>query len=425
MNRFMFLLLALSMGQTSFGRDYLEPNNSQYEAKQVHERRYDNLDLGSTPDWYKVYVPQGKTLEVQIDFDQSRRDLFIVLKRDNRTVGVSRSSYNRKRVSADNTQVGYYYIMVGGNGYRRTNYDLIIDINETTTTQPINNPHPPNPSVGPAPLETDRFEPNDHQSQAQTLKSGEYHNLTIRGSVDWYKVNVQEGDSLNVQVLFQNRIGDLDLSIHDERNELKDSDSQTDNEQIELQRLSAGTYYIKVEGYSHAKNSYKLVIQIKSAPISPDIPAEPDQPITPSEEPTGEPVVPTTPQPPTMEVDRFEPNNSQEEATLLVSGFYPDLTLDKQPDWYKITVKAGGSVRAQIEFNHNQGDLDLFLFNQTDRIERSESQTGSEYISRGNLEPGDYYLLVQGYEAAQNGYTLKLEVSDFTFPELLTDSNDN
>ena len=195
-------------------------------------------------------------------------------------------------------------------------------------------------------------------------------------------------------------------------------------EQISLSRLPQGTYYIKVDGYSSSQNSYKLVVRVHSNSNNPNVPAEPDQPIDTNDYP---PVTPTPTQPPALENDRFEPNNNKEQATQLTTGLYDNLTLNNTADWYQVTVKENGSLRVQIEFNNQLGDLDISIHHSNGRVQKAESQKNVEYLWANYLPAGTYYIQVKGYQAEQNRYAMKLEVSDFSFgsPEYSVDNDDD
>ncbi len=88
------------------------------------------------------------------------------------------------------------------------------------------------------------------------------------GGDDVYTLSWGGGD-LTLDLLFTDDLGDLDLFLFDNNNptgELAQGISVDDNEQVVVAALAAGTYYVSVDGWLGASNSYTLN-------VSQDIPA--------------------------------------------------------------------------------------------------------------------------------------------------------
>lgn len=88
------------------------------------------------------------------------------------------------------------------------------------------------------------------------------------GGDDVYTL-VWGGGDLVLDLLFTDDLGDLDLFLFDNNNpsgELAQSISVTDNEQVAVGALAAGTYWVSVDGWFGASNTYTLN-------VSQDIPA--------------------------------------------------------------------------------------------------------------------------------------------------------
>jgi len=114
----------------------------------------------------------------------------------------------------------------------------------------------------------DEYEQNDNRAQAYDLGSLSAP-LTITGlamadSRDWYRFQMtQSGTSSDhVAVRFSNDEGDLDLRLYNSTGtKIRSSDGTSDVEQVSLDQLAAGTYYVEVYGYVGATNpDYSLEI---------------------------------------------------------------------------------------------------------------------------------------------------------------------
>jgi len=122
------------------------------------------------------------------------------------------------------------------------------------------------------------------------------------------------------------------------------------------------------------------------------------------------------------ELDVFEPNNTLTNAVQVNIGdsvllsIYPD---DK--DWFRLTVPAGSYVVVQIDFEHEDGDLDLTIYDQTTKLIASRMGTDEYPFPNRNYETGtecyalfsaektiDYYIAVTGHNKAENNYSLKI-----------------
>lgn len=246
-------------------------------------------------------------------------------------------------------------------------------------------------------------------------------NLSIHSveDEDWFKFTLnQDGQEQQlIELSFDHDLGDLQLDLFESfdahsisSNEydqylVERTNSRSDNEIITLANLAAGEYYVKVSGVNDATHpSYTLTL---SAP--------------PSLDETG---------------DWTEPNNNNNQAYDLreVEGsrILSDLSIHNETDtdWFQFETtgegKEGHVVR--IDFNDEQGDLDLILYNEngTEEIARSESTDNSEEISLDGLATGTYQLQVLGYEEATNpNYTFSVFAPDTSInPDNLEPNDD-
>lgn len=113
--------------------------------------------------------------------------------------------------------------------------------------------------------------------------------------------------------------------------------------------------------------------------------------------------------------DRFEPNDSMEQAATVSPGHYPGLSLcpDDEFDYFRITIPAGAIVQASIQFSHAQSDLDLFLLAEGGSIlTSSESSSDNEsviYQNSGGI-PVDAFILATLISGVGAGYVMTISV---------------
>ena len=114
----------------------------------------------------------------------------------------------------------------------------------------------------------DMYEENDDFTPATPIAVAPNETVVINdlwcGDCDYFKVTLEEGDSLYVEIDFIHANGDLDLLIwgrgHSEV-ELS-SCSNTDGEMCSLQNVPVeGSYHFSIVGFCGAKNSYSLSVR--------------------------------------------------------------------------------------------------------------------------------------------------------------------
>jgi hypothetical protein len=112
--------------------------------------------------------------------------------------------------------------------------------------------------------------------------------------------------------------------------------------------------------------------------------------------------------------DSYEPNDSQEAAALLAPGLYPDLRQCSEPDWYQVAVGAGDEVSVTLAFDHAEGDIDLDVRTDTDKLGDSDSTGDEESVTVTAPSDGALFVRVYLYEDTGsepgNPYTLTLTV---------------
>ena len=116
---------------------------------------------------------------------------------------------------------------------------------------------------------------------------------------------------------------------------------------------------------------------------------------------------PPPPPPPATSADRFEPNESPAEATVLsLPADEAGLTIDSETDedYFSFVLASTTDVQATIRFIHDAGDIDMELLDDGgNQIELSDSSTNDEEVAGFGLVAGTYSVRVFGSQRATTG----------------------
>jgi len=139
--------------------------------------------------------------------------------------------------------------------------------------------------------EPDRFEPNDQLARAAYLNPNIrlYEDMTMCSSAtDWYRVPMLRGETIRVAITFENRRGNLDMTLYgiDRSTELSVSRSNGNREEVSYFVVpQTGDYYIRVQGRTpQDRNVYDLELTVSPRQSGTDlvvlnVRATPDRPI--------------------------------------------------------------------------------------------------------------------------------------------------
>jgi hypothetical protein len=249
------------------GDDAFEENDTRASAASVAAGTHGDLQCNDE-DWFAVAVGPGASLTVRIDFQHSSGDLDMKLQGPGgNQIASSVSTSNHETVRGADVAAGTYYVRVYGYRGARAPYSL------TVTVQGGGSAAPPASGGSGAVADSgasagsgtssgdDRFEENDSRAAAAAIGRGVHAGLKCLDD-DWFAITLAQGERLVVSVSFQHAAGDIDIRLNRPSGaRLSSSTSVSNRERIEITAQEAGTYTLRVYGYSGATNDYELRIE--------------------------------------------------------------------------------------------------------------------------------------------------------------------
>ncbi len=235
------------------------------------------------------------------------------------------------------------------------------------------------------------FEPNETQATAAAISSGVTNSAAISTStdVDYYSITTSGTNNIAYNLVGPSGV-DYDLYVYNSAGtQIGSSAGTTATETVSLTSQAAGTYYIKVIGYSGANSATCYTIKATATAVTSCIST---YDISTNGTTSGAAAVP------------FNTN-----ITGLIS---PTGDIDN----YKFVITTGGTITASL--TTLPGDYDLKLLNSAGTqvgISQNGSTT-SESISY-TAAAGTYYAQVYGYNGATSStscYTLKVALGSAT-----------
>jgi hypothetical protein len=197
---------------------------------------------------------------------------------------------------------------------------------------------------------------------------------------DHYKFDVGIASTLVVNVEFTHADGDLDIRLLDAGGAVVTSSlSVTDNEAI-IRDVQPGRYYIRVEGWQAAENTYTVAASLQGC--TPD--------------------------------DDFEDNGSLESAAPVGPQTFDAVRCPGDDDFYAIRLLDGDSVSVAV--TPTGGALSVSLVNSAgDEIATDSAGAGLvRNLSANVLPAGTYGIRVTGTEPGRIPYTVNLGLSNTT-----------
>jgi Zn-dependent metalloprotease len=227
-----------SVGIIQFADTY-EPNGSLTQAYAVTSGTTYNSYIASSADidYYKLTTSAAGTINVTLSNLAGDYDLYLVNSSGTTLAKSENSSTTSETINYNATAAGTYYIKINGyNGAYSTSKAYALKATFTGGG-----------SSG------DLYEPNDTTTQAYGISSGVSYSSYIYTTtdVDYYKFTVSTAKSISISLTTLPK--DYDLYLYNSAGTLvaKSENGSTASESITYS-AAAGTYYVKVSGYSSA-----------------------------------------------------------------------------------------------------------------------------------------------------------------------------
>jgi hypothetical protein len=219
---------------------------------------------------------------------------------------------------------------------------------------------------------------------------------------DWYKIVLPASQRLDLQVAGDGA-SDLDLHLyHSDGTVVSSSTSYTPNEEINT-CLPAATYYVKVNGYGHARSEYLF-----------------------DYEGTAETCDTSCVDDASEDDDTFSQARATAYPTYSSAG---NKICPNDDDWFKTTLYTGEKLTMDLTFTQSDesGDLDLHLYQDSTDLwpcdinnvggctaEHGQGASSNEhavFTAPTGCDAGcDYDVVVRGFNGATNSYSLALGI---------------
>lgn len=235
-------------------------------------------------------------------------------------------------------------------------------------------------------ITTEVGEPNDNFDTAINISppfQAENQEISLADE-DFYAVNLERGERVQVDLMFNHTRGDVDVLLYDpNRDLLRTATSTTDDENVSYQAGLSGTYYIRVIGWSEDTTYYSIRVRRTDAPV-------PDN-------------------------DDLEYNDGFSSAAEIPSDFHRDnlVLAPGEFDIYALDLESGMRLNVTVVFDHDVSKIDLRVYNSSqDLIEVGFSASDNESVSLSLDSGGIYYVEV--YSRDGNPATYDLRVTPVT-----------
>lgn len=259
----------------------------------------------------------------------------------------------------------------------------------------------------------DKYEENDSRSAVATaapLPPGTYSLQSCSDPFwddDYYPIEIASPTKIKVTLASSASGSNLDVLLFDkDGKQVAASEGTTSNESFEVCLTDPGRYYIAVWEQLEANAAYTLTwSKLGSCSVCVE--------------------------------DSLEENDtiSQAKTASIAAGAYKSSQLQIctwDDDYFKVFLLKDETVRATLKFTQTKSseDLDLYLYDSTGKVlvgcdefdlfscdpSNGQSSTSNENLSFKVPASGQYYVIVHGWEGAENKYDLCVDYTSTSKP---------
>ena len=363
--------------------DPFAPNASCQTAPTITAGLYTDLYVsGWTADCFKISVPAGNVLTVDIDYASGfNADLGVRLFSDSGCSNQLDQDFwgGRNSVTSGSgapVAQDYWVRVVTGLGSGCNAYDLGVSFALDPCLTAVD----------------DAFEPNDGCGVPALLTPGAYTNLFCSASdPDYFEVVLQPGERIITDLSYAPGHGaSLSSSLHDQGcTNLLESGGPYDGSHAEWANFGAlpVSVVVAVEASntsSGACASYDLIVSVIVDPCL----STPD--------------------------DAFEENDDCASAAVITEGLHQDLYVHQQdPDYYVISVLLGDTLDVSMDYVTTDASVQLYLYEQTP-LNGGSCGDGSSYLTQSLSPSPQLKRITWTNNLASGTYVLAIEVTPYS-----------
>ncbi len=340
--------------------DIYEENDFPETPITIGPGNYEDL-INIDDDWYNISVEAGEILWVKVEFQNSYISYLSLQLFDTNLYSLNYSTYNRQFY-----HVSYYF--------EESQYVLIVvSIYYGFSAYTMN--------ISSDPLYDDSYEQNDLPETAAVLMSGYYDNLKYYDN-DYYNLTIYESEILDIQIeskyhyYFALTILNSNMEVLDE---VRFYYYDYNHNDFSLRYFSEINQSVILHVYCTFRSGL-YALNISTTFIGAD--------------------------------DLFEENDASETATNINPGKYVGL-ICLDDDYYNLSMQRGDFVEITLEFDTNNVDFDLFIFNSSmGLLCSSQSRYCYESIQIFSENDQSIIILIQS-NLGLDIYTLNISLTHF------------
>ncbi|PQL91855.1 C10 family peptidase [Apibacter sp. wkB309] len=338
-----------------------EPNNSFDDAYLIKSDSTYLAGIGypEDVDYYKIVFTTNSNLVVLMN--KLNKDYDIILyNRYYKEIGKSiAGSESSERIKIENLLPGTYYLKVFG-------YDGAYDESECYELTINSGPAAPTCSTN--------YEPNESFEEAYPIDVLTTYYAAIGSSkdMDYYKFTLKETSDVNISL--QNIYFGYEFNLYDSSKKFvaKGVFDEPNNKVIHIEDLPSGTYYIEITGKLNPFECYRLLIDTDISRHSC--------------------------------INNYEPNDSFEHAIHIKTDnkYSAGIRIPSDLDYYKFILDNKSNISVTLQNIADKYELKVYDSSKREIGRSYNEDLSDETINLDNLDPGTYYILVEGIDNAFN-----------------------
>lgn len=259
-------------------------------------------------------------------------------------------------ISAANLAAGGYRVVVqGSTGTSQGSYTVRV----TLTPEPVADP-----------CTEAGLEPDDAAARPLALDGTPSAGRICASDTDYFAFTLSFATTVTITARFIDASGDLDMRLVDAAGATIDSAASVTDDEVIVEALAAGTYGVRIYGWSGATNTYTMEATLSGC--TPD--------------------------------DAYEDNNSWTRATPIGTAAVSAARCPGDDDYYAVRLTSGDALDATLT---GSGVTLSLVSSTTGALLASDSGSGgNRRLQASGLAPGRYALRVTGTGAARVAYSL-------------------